>query len=234
MIQNKTQYKILSNCKFWQNGAKYSQIRPNDIDNDLFNYHLQQLVKKDYLKKENTLYSLTEKGKSLITNVDDDIESTPPSFKVSIYACPVINNKVLLHRRLKHPQYGYVGLVAGKIKYGENVLSTAKREFLEETDLTADFKVIGNLRQIRKNEKGKVIEDGIFYVCFTAKVTGELRQRDKEGEYFWVELKEVNKIDKIFKPSLEIILDEVKKRISGKISWDSTFIYELKPEPEDY
>jgi len=234
MIQNKTQYEILSNCKFWQDGAKYSQIKPNDIDNDLFNYHLQQLVKKDYLTKENALYCLTEKGKSLVTNVDDEIKSASSSFKVSIYACPVIGNKVLLHKRLKHPQYGYVGLVAGKIKYGENVLDTVKREFLEETDLTAEFKVIGNLRQIRKNEKGKVIEDGIFYVCFTDKVNGRLRQKNKEGEYFWVELNEVSKIDKIFKPSLEIILDEVKKRISGEIPWESKFIYELEPEPEDY
>lgn len=234
MIKSKIQREILSNCKFWQTGAKYSQIKPENLDNDLFNYHLQQLVKKGYLKKENTLYCFTEKGKSIVTNIDNRAKNASSNFKVSVYLCPILNNKVLLHKRLKHPQYGYVGLIAGKIQYGESILDTARREFTEETGLKAKFEIIGNLRQIRKNPKGSVIEDGVFYICFTDKIKGKFKEKGKEGEYFWAELNKVSEIDKIFKPSLEIILDEVKKRLSGKISWDIKFIYELEPEPEDY
>lgn len=41
-------------------------------------------------------------------------------------------------------------------------------------------------------------------------------------------------LDKLFKPSVEIILKELQKRLTGDINWDNKFIYELEPEPEEY
>ncbi|MBU1110157.1 NUDIX domain-containing protein [Patescibacteria group bacterium] len=234
MVDSPIQLQILSNCCFYESGSRYSQLKPNDIDDDLFNYHLQQLVKKGYLEKRDRLYFLSEKGKSLATNIDYETHKIPLNYKVSVYLCPVINNEVLLYERLKHPQYGYTGLISGKIRYGEPVLSAARREFIEETGLTADFKIIGNLRQIRRNEDGKVIEDGVFYVCFTDQIKGNLTEKNIEGKYFWAKLHEASKLEKIFKPSLEVILNEVKNRLDTKVSWDADFIYEFEPEPEDY
>jgi len=234
MIESSIQLEVLSNCKFWKSGARYSQLKSEGLDNDLFNYHLQQLVKKGFLSKQDKLYFLSERGKSIATNIDDESGSVSTNYKVSVYLCPVVNGKVLLYRRLKHPQYGYVGLVSGKMRYGERVLGAANRELLEETGLRGKFRIVGNLRQIRKNESGEVIEDGIFYVCFTDLIEGELCEKGKEGEYFWVALGQVPQIEKIFKPSLEIIMIEVEKRIAGEIPWEAQFIYELEPEPEDY
>jgi ADP-ribose pyrophosphatase YjhB (NUDIX family) len=179
-IESEMQREILSKCRFWEKGARYSELRSEGVENDLFNYHLQQLVKNGWLKKEEGSYLLTVKGKRLVTNIDEEDKQNPPSFKVSVYMCAVdapsgaSQGKILLYRRLKHPQYGYVGLPSGKIRFWENILETAKREFKEETNLEAEFQVIGNLRQIRRNEKGEVREDGVFYVCFADSVKGEL------------------------------------------------------------
>ena len=98
MLKNVTQRKILSNCSFFETGAKYSQLKPEneEIENDLYNYHLQQLVKHEYLKKRNGLYLLTQKGKSIVTNIDYETISIPTKYKVSVYLCPIINNQVLL------------------------------------------------------------------------------------------------------------------------------------------
>lgn len=93
------------------------------------------------------------------------------------------------------------------MQYGENILEATKRELMEETGTKAEFKIIGNLRQIRKNH---------------------------EGEYFWSELEDVSKIEKLFKPSVELIVDEVSKRTAGEFDWSSQFIHELMPEPEEY
>ncbi len=235
MIDSKVQREILSNCSFFSKGAKYSEMKLEDIDNDLYNYHLQQLVEKEFLQKdEDSIYRLTEKGKSLVTNIHEDSHNVSTNYKVSVYMCAVQDGKVLLHKRLKHPQYGYIGLPSGKIKYGERILDTARREFEEETELVADFKIIGNLHQIRKNEKGEVIEDGVFYVCYADEFEGSLLERQKEGENFWIELEKVNSLEKLFKPSLEYIVEEVQKRLSGEISWENKFIKEFEPEPEDY
>ncbi|MFA6518074.1 MAG: NUDIX domain-containing protein [Candidatus Shapirobacteria bacterium] len=234
MIEHELQRTILNKIKFMVGGARYGELKLLDIENDLFNYHLQQLVKNEYLEKKDGKYWLTLKGKSLVTNIDDVTKTVFGGYKVSVYMCPVIDGKVLLYRRLKHPQYGYVGLTSGKIAFGERILETASRELLEETGLVADFEIIGNLRQIRKDGEGKVIEDGLFYVCFTDKVEGKLTEKGLEGEYFWTELDKVSAIEKIFKPSVEIIIKEVKLRLTVEVDWQTKFIYELEPAPEAY
>jgi ADP-ribose pyrophosphatase YjhB (NUDIX family) len=235
-LDHEIQREILSNCRFYEKGAKFTQLKPKGIaiENDQFNYHLQQLVKGGLLAKEGSLYTLTPKGKSLVTNIDEEDKKAPANFKVSVYMCAFVDGQILLARRLKHPQYGYSGLPSGKIRYGENMIETAKREFTEETGLSADFNVIGNLRQIRKNAAGDVLEDGVFYVCFTDKVKGDLMAKNKEGEYFWIKPEDIHTLEKVFRPSMDVIAEELEDRISGKVSWDSKFIHELEPEPEDY
>jgi ADP-ribose pyrophosphatase YjhB (NUDIX family) len=233
-IDNQIQQEILTTIKFLKDGGKYSDLRIKDIENDLYNYHLQHLVKNGYIEKSGDLYKLTELGKSLVTNIDEEDKKLPANYKVSVYICVVIDGKILLSRRLKHPQYGYVGLPSGKIRYGEEILETAKRELQEETELSADFKIIGNLRQIRTNNQGVVVEDGVFYICYTDKVTGKLLLDSNEGKNFWVKIDEVTTLEKLFKPSVEIVINGVIKRLKGEVGWESQFIYELKPEPEDY
>jgi ADP-ribose pyrophosphatase YjhB (NUDIX family) len=233
-LESPIQRDLLSKVSFFKDGARYSQLKPKDIENDLFNYHLQQLVKGELLTKTGELYSLTTKGKSLVTNIDEGDKKLPPNYKVSVYMCAVKNGKVLLSRRKKHPQYDYVGFPSGKIKYGEKMLETADREFAEETGLTAEFKVIGCLRQIRRNPEREIIEDGIFYVCYTSNTSGTITPASQEGEFFWEEVGKAKKLDKLFKPSVEIILQEIQKRLSKKIPWSHQFIYELEPYPEEY
>jgi len=237
MIQHEIQKAILSECSFYSSGATFSQLKPKDenLENDKFNYHLQYLVKNNYLIKKNNKYILTEFGKSVVTNIDHISKEISTNYKVGVYISIIKDNKILLYKRLKHPQYGYTGLISGKITYGETILDTAERELREETGLVAnDFKIIGAFRQIRKNLNNDVIEDGIFFVCYTDKFLGESVKNNREGEYFWAELDIVANIEKIFKPSLEIIIKEIQKRQKGEISWDTKFIYELQPEPEEY
>jgi len=234
MSDNKYQREILSRCSFFPSGAKYSDLALKEIDDDLFNYHLQQLVKVGLLDKNDKIYTLTEKGKSYVTNIDEVSKEVPPKYKVSVYMCLINNDSILLHRRLKHPQFGYVGFPSGKIAYGERILDTAHREFQEETHLDADFQIIGNLRQIRRNVGGQVIEDGVFYVCFADKFTGNLQETFQEGENFWCIIDKVSKIEKIFKPSVEIIINECKKRLERTKESGYIFTYELEPAPEAY
>jgi len=222
------QRRILSKVRFFEAGARYSQLQIKEIENDLFNYHLQKLVKDGYLAKGSEVYRLTELGKSVVTNIDEEDNKAEENYKVSVYMCLVMERKVLLYRRKKHPQYGYVGLPSGKMKYGERIVDAAARELLEETGLRAEFKIVGNLRQIRKNSSGKVIEDGVFYVCFADGYRGQFGREGKEGEFFWAGLDEVAGMEKLFRPSVEVIVEEIKKGLKQQ------FIYEFEPEPEEY
>lgn len=235
MIESEIQRKILSSCTFFKNGATYTDLRVSEIENDLYNYHLQKLVKDGFLEKVGTTYHITAKGKSFVTNVDELDLKIPPSYKVSVYLCPINGDKILLTRRQKHPQFGYVGLVAEKKKYGELFTDTAKRALTEETGLSSEkFQFIGSLHQVRHDKIGNVIEDGVFYVFFTEDFTGTLVEKSIEGEYFWIELSKVATLDKIFKPSLETITQEIIDRKAGTKRWEEKFFYEFEPEPEEY
>lgn len=90
------------------------------------------------------------------------------------------------------------------------------------------------MRQIRKDTEGNVIEDGVFYICYTDEVEEKEIKTNKEGEYFWISLDEVENLEKIFKPSLLIGVNEIKNRLNGQTNWENNFIYELEPEPEEY
>lgn len=227
-IDHEIQRTIISKIRFLKKGARYSDLKIDTIENDLFNYHLQQLVKTGFLNKLDGKYSLTNKGKTTVTNIDEEDRKNPPSFKVSVYMVLQKDNKILLYERRKHPQFGYVGFPSGKIKFGERILDTAARELLEETGIQADFQIIGNIRQIRKNKYQDIIEDGVFYICYANKFSGKLNKSSKEGKFYWEDIVKVSNIKKLFRPSVETIIENLMK-VKKK-----NFILEMEPKPERY
>ena len=67
-ITSEIQNKIVSRLKN-ADVLKYSELQPKNIPNDLFNYHLQFLVKNGLLEKKNSGYSLSKKGIKYIADV---------------------------------------------------------------------------------------------------------------------------------------------------------------------
>jgi 8-oxo-dGTP pyrophosphatase MutT (NUDIX family) len=61
-------------------------------------------------------------------------------FKVIVIGVQNINNnkQLLVQKRLKEPYFGYKGFISGKIRYGEKIFETAKRELKEEAGLDCE------------------------------------------------------------------------------------------------
>ncbi len=222
------QLEILKKIRFLAAGGKYSELKISGVENDLFNYHLQKLVEEKWLEKVAGKYVISEKGKRFLTNVDE-IYAAYGTFKVSVYMCVVQNGKILLVKRQKHPQFGYIGVPSEKIKFGEELLTAAKRGLDEEAGMTGDFKLIGVLRQIRKTEVGEMREDGIFFVVLCQNPRGVLKPGG-EGKYFWQDLSEVTKLEMLFRPSAPLIIQHLIDKDDPK----GLFFHELLPEPEKY
>lgn len=176
---------------------RYSNLKPKDVDNDLFNYHLQFLVKKDLVKKSKEGYKISLKGKKIMSNIDA-VGKKYELFRFSITA-NVIKKKngkkyILGQKRLRHPYYGDISTISGKVKKGELVTDAAKRKLKEETGLEAEFKGLGLFRKIRKNEEGEVIEDTVYNTCYAENPTGELIGKNEYGENKWYEVEEFKKL----------------------------------------
>ena len=184
------QLKILSHA-LKGNALRYSELKPTDIDQDLFNYHLRFLLDKKYLKKEDDFYFLTDFGKKYVIQIDTKGEYKS-LFRVSVIAIAFRElsgkKEILLQKRLRHPYYGDINIgISGKVEPSELVEDTAKRKMKEETGLTGDFKFLGTIRQIRKDKHGHLVEDTFYNVCLSKNLKGDLLKTTDYGLNFWYE-----------------------------------------------
>jgi len=200
--------------------TSYGDLEKITTNHDLFNYHLKELQKSEFVEKTEKGYALTAKGRHFVSLMEED-GSMQRQFKVGMFIDLVrkIDGKyqMLLHRRLKHPHYGYSGAVTGKLKWGESLESNVKRELMEELRIEiSDFSVIGVSREIFHNEQGEVSGDGVFFVVVVQNWTGGLCQKNEEGEYYWHDIDKILELDKIFKKSFERGIPLLKAYLEGK------------------
>lgn len=194
MVHQNVQKEILVKVLQSQ-GLRYSEARPKGVENDLYNYHLQFLVKKGLIKKQGELYHLTTEGKK---SINDTVSLSNPelpydTFKMSVLCCVIKQEggqiQILNQKRTRHPFYGDIGIISGKIRKEESVLDAASRKIFEETGLTAKFKNIGLIRKVRYLEsKRDFFSDSFWFFCITDSFSGELMPNTKYGENYWCTL----------------------------------------------
>lgn len=168
-------------------GMRYSEAYPGEgIDDDLYNYHLQELVKKGSIEKKDKIYRLTNKGKHEITDFNAKGDELGRFHLVNILIV-ARNNKseILIHKRNLHPHRGEISTASGNVLMGEKIVDAAKRRLKEETGLEAEFTHWGDFRAIRKTAEGKLFEDMIFCMCVAQDPTGELITKNDFGENWW-------------------------------------------------
>jgi 8-oxo-dGTP pyrophosphatase MutT (NUDIX family) len=168
----------------------YGKLLPNSMkfESDKFNYHLQFLVKERLVEKFDEGYKLTELGLKVISTFTATGEQAI-KLKVSVALIVLRDNngvrEVLLQNRLRHPFYGDINSIAGKIKPGEKIIDSAKRKLLEEAGHQADFQFVGVLRKCRLNKQDEILEDTLYHYCIAENPTGEMTELNEYGENFW-------------------------------------------------
>ncbi len=184
--------------------ARFRDLRVPQLTTDHFTYHIQKLQDLGLIQKQDNHYILTEKGKKFVNTMDTEIAKEEKFGKRGVlmrYAKPITHNgkttfKYLVYKRLKQPFYGYVGFHTGKVRYGESVVQTAKREFLEETGLTIQhYTLKGIYHQLNYKPDGTFLRDVYFYEFYVLKATGKLIQLNKqEGvQNMWLTKNELKK-----------------------------------------
>ena len=109
-----------------------------------------------------------------------------------------------MQQRLKHPYFGFFGLVGGKVKYGESVFETAKRELLEETGLEGKMDLMLIEHKTDCDTEGQVLEDKFFYIFKATKLKGKLIKEFEHGKNVWVEKSKVKDLENLFDDVLQI------------------------------
>jgi len=212
---------------------RYAQIKPENIDNDLYNYHLQQLVKKGFVLRSEVGYSLSLMGIKLVadSNLLEFDKNSHHLFKVNVLTIVIRavggELQILQQMRTSNPSYGKIGVPGGVVQKGETIEDAAQRKLKVETGLEADFKLLGCDRRILYQED-ELFSDIIFPICYTNTFSGELLKETEYGQHMW------NPIDKAIEYEKEHKNDNIKSLIVVLTAIQENNIKSIKPFFNEY
>jgi 8-oxo-dGTP pyrophosphatase MutT (NUDIX family) len=186
------QNHILSKLKNAK-ALRYSDLQPEKVPNDLFNYHLQFLVKKEFLTKSDDGYSLAQKGIRHVADPYPNNDAITSLFKVNVITIVsrVVDGKIEILNQIRksNPSYGKVGVMGGVVLKGELIEVAATRKLKQETGLDATLKLVGCERRIMYRN-GELFSDLMFPVTYSDSASGELLVDSDFGHNMWVSIDE--------------------------------------------
>ena len=173
--------------------ARFNELLIEELESEHMNYHLKRLIEVQLVQKTKNQYLLTDLGKNFAGIVDDEISKIEKQPKTSILLVLVRKNpktdktENLMSKRLKHPYYGKVGRLTGKVRFGETLLQAAKRELLEETGLKAKtWKLTDIYHKIRFNDNNICLQDTLFYIFYATDFYGQFIEKTEFQQNIWV------------------------------------------------
>lgn len=195
--------------------AGFAQLqRPTGLSSDHFNFHIARLVELGLVEKlARGKYGLTQMGKEYANRLDTDNNTVERQPKLAVILAvermQAGQKQYVFQKRLKNPYFGFWGLPTGKMRWGETIVQTAERELMEETGLTADFRIAGVYHeQVLSEESGDMLEDKMFFVAHGVNPQGALTRNFEGGMNQWLDFdtafKKPKKFDS-FKMEIDII-----------------------------
>lgn len=170
-----------------EDNLRFSELKPETIDNKLFTYHLKKVVSAGYVSKnEDGRYSLTAEGRRLGIRVLSDFQTLADRAHSVLFL--VIRRKSdkawLLYKRKIQPLVNRVGFMHVTPSPDESVLVTASKLCNERTELKCEFEPLGNgyFRMFSGDELESFTHFTLL-VCEDA--VGELKQGNEYSDYFW-------------------------------------------------
>ena len=199
---NPTQLKILSALLF-RPKARFKDLNIESLGTDVFSYHIRTLVDSGLIQKDLSLYYLTPKGKLVAGGIDTSTQTLEKQPKIGVLLIPYKKvggqKKYLVQKRLKEPFFGYHGFIAGKIRIGETVDQTAKRELMEEAGISGTPEHSFVLHELVYNKiTRELLDDKFLHVVIITNLKGDLLEQTKEGSNKFIELKEFKDLNPKF------------------------------------
>lgn len=206
------QLSILRVLLFRQH-ARFSELNTMHVSNDHFTFHVKRLVELGHIKKiDNNAYQLTTSGKEFANRLDvDNGEDIKIERQAKIGVLIVVTRELegerqyLIQQRLKQPFYGMHGGVTGKIKWGEKVMDTARRELEEETGLSAKLILTGIKHKMDYSNDNDLLDDKYFYVFRGEAPEGKFIEDFEGGRNKWLTYSEIEQLDTLFDGFFETI-----------------------------
>lgn len=167
----------------------FSQLKPKEIEANIFIYHLKQLINEGLIEKNSAgNYGLTLDGKIFVDRLSTLNYSTRMQPKIiTVVVCRNQQGQLLFYRRTRQPFVGWNAFPFGKLHLGESVLDSAKREMSEKAGLEMELKHVADV-YLKTVQEDKIIAHSLCHVCVGSNPTGELKKIDQvstNDDCFW-------------------------------------------------
>ena len=166
---------------------RFSELKPDEIENKLFTYHLKKTIAAGYVQKDaDGLYSLTPEGRRLGTRVMESPQELIDKADSVLFL--VIRRKAdgawLLYKRRTHPLIDRVGFMHASPLLELTAPEAAKLACRQKTGLECEFSVLGS-GYFRVFEEGELESFTNFTLLVCEDANGELSVQDELAGYFW-------------------------------------------------
>lgn len=186
-VEHTIQKQIIHKLSYAK-ALRFSELKPKQIESNLFMYHLKQLIKLGFVEKIDGAYALTPMGLAHVDKLSmKDFKHRVQAKIITILAVEHTDGSWLMLRRLHQPYIGKVGFPSGKVHYGEYLRDAAVRDLEEKTGLTGvNLQLRGSCNFIFDYD-GEIVSN-IFGQIFYAQTDQPKVEKQSEGcETYWSE-----------------------------------------------
>lgn len=169
---------------------RYSQLRPDGVEGNLFLYHLEGLIKDGMVEKGDRSYHLSPKGLSLVGTLSLTTGKQRRQPKIlNAMVCRNAEGQYLLSRWRRQPNTGLISFPHGMMHFGSGLLDMANLELAEKTGFSADLTYRGDV-YIRTVSDGEVTDHLLVHVFNAARPVplADPKLRLDAAESFWGDL----------------------------------------------
>ena len=183
MIEHHIQLDILKRLAR-NDTLRFSELKPDGMENNAFMYHLTQMQKMKYVEKTEAGYQLTTSGKTYSTTLSR-LTGRPRQQPRAMCLIALFNAKgnVLLAKRKEQPMIGAWTLLTGKQHFGELTETHVAREVLEQIGAVLEVERRGFV-DIMMRHTGQVVTHDTGHV-YSGHYQGEAPLESTKYEYAW-------------------------------------------------
>ncbi len=185
MLDHHIQRAIVYKLAFSE-GMRFSELKPDDLENKAFDYHLKKVIRGGYVKKaDDGLYRLTSEGQLMWRVSQKKATQAGRAYSTLLLAVQRQEDGAwLLYRRRTQPMIGLTGFMHAKPTPDATSMEVAKQTLYEQTGLTGEF-VVHAHGYFRIFRGGTVEGFTHFTLLKCTEIRGELHQNSELAEYYW-------------------------------------------------
>lgn len=131
--------------------ARYRDLRPENVDSNLFNYHRKMMMKDGYIRRNSDgLYELSDKGLQFVERASVETMKVRSRPKLSVtFLLLDRNGKIAVWKKPVQPFIDTLNLPNGKIRFEDtNTLEAARRlltKFYSDETATLQFRGVAEV-----------------------------------------------------------------------------------------